>query len=405
VSFFRFLRHLGPGLLYAGAAIGVSHLVQSTRAGVNYGFDLIWVILLANLIKYPFFEIATRYTIQSNKTLLEGYQVLGKWSLFLVGFITLSTGAIVIAAISLVTGGLATAFLGFGTSISWSILLLTGATLLVLIGKHSTVANGIKWIVIFLSVLTFVAVLWAANQLEIVEAQGNFSFQKHTDVLFLVALIGWMPAPLDISFWTSFWVKDKVKTDSNFSLKKGLIDFHLGYWGTTFLAVLFLLLGALIGFQSNISLSARAGEFSIQLIELYTNSLGNWTFWIIAPAAFAAMVSTLLTVIDGYSKTAAGILKMSIPKLKLNSSPTWVYAFSILSIIIILYGVTNMGHMVDFITSVSFVTAPILGSLNLLVLKRSGYWWKNKITATLSIIGLICLILFTLYFIYIQWIN
>ena len=32
---------LGPGLLMAGAAVGVSHLVQSTRAGAVYGFGLL----------------------------------------------------------------------------------------------------------------------------------------------------------------------------------------------------------------------------------------------------------------------------------------------------------------------------------------------------------------------------
>ena len=48
-------KKLGPGLLYAGAAIGVSHLVQATRAGALYAFDLALVILLINLIKYPFF--------------------------------------------------------------------------------------------------------------------------------------------------------------------------------------------------------------------------------------------------------------------------------------------------------------------------------------------------------------
>ena len=31
---------LGPGLLFVGAAIGVSHLVQSTRAGAEFGFGL-----------------------------------------------------------------------------------------------------------------------------------------------------------------------------------------------------------------------------------------------------------------------------------------------------------------------------------------------------------------------------
>ena len=47
------LKSLGPGLLWAGAAIGVSHLDQSTIAGANYGFALVWAVLLANLFKYP----------------------------------------------------------------------------------------------------------------------------------------------------------------------------------------------------------------------------------------------------------------------------------------------------------------------------------------------------------------
>jgi len=49
------LKKLGPGLLFAGAAIGVSHLVQSTRAGADFGFSLLWVLILSNIIKYPFF--------------------------------------------------------------------------------------------------------------------------------------------------------------------------------------------------------------------------------------------------------------------------------------------------------------------------------------------------------------
>ena len=57
------LRKLGPGILFAGAAIGVSHLVQSTRAGADFGFGLIWALILINLIKFPFFQFGTRYTI------------------------------------------------------------------------------------------------------------------------------------------------------------------------------------------------------------------------------------------------------------------------------------------------------------------------------------------------------
>ncbi len=34
----RIIKTLGPGLIYAGAAVGVSHLIQSICAGVAYGF-------------------------------------------------------------------------------------------------------------------------------------------------------------------------------------------------------------------------------------------------------------------------------------------------------------------------------------------------------------------------------
>ena len=53
-------KSLGPGLLFAGAAVGVSHLVQSTRAGADFGFGLLWVLLLATVFKYPFFPVKVK---------------------------------------------------------------------------------------------------------------------------------------------------------------------------------------------------------------------------------------------------------------------------------------------------------------------------------------------------------
>jgi Mn2+/Fe2+ NRAMP family transporter len=44
------LRWVGPGLLMAGAAIGVSHLMQATRAGASFGFDLLLgLVVVVNL--------------------------------------------------------------------------------------------------------------------------------------------------------------------------------------------------------------------------------------------------------------------------------------------------------------------------------------------------------------------
>jgi len=55
-----YFSRLGPGLLFASSAIGTSHLVLSTRAGAHHGFIFLWIVLLALLIKYPFYEYGQR---------------------------------------------------------------------------------------------------------------------------------------------------------------------------------------------------------------------------------------------------------------------------------------------------------------------------------------------------------
>ena len=68
------IQKLGPGLLFAGAAIGVSHLVQSTRSGADFGFGLLWALLLIHLVKYPFFQYGPRYASATGESLLEGWR-------------------------------------------------------------------------------------------------------------------------------------------------------------------------------------------------------------------------------------------------------------------------------------------------------------------------------------------
>lgn len=68
----RVLKVLGPGILFASTCIGVSHLVQSTRAGAIAGFGLAWAVVAANAAKYPFFEFGSRYASVAGESLIEG---------------------------------------------------------------------------------------------------------------------------------------------------------------------------------------------------------------------------------------------------------------------------------------------------------------------------------------------
>lgn len=99
-------KKLGPGLLYAGAAIGVSHLIQSTRAGSDFGYQLIWAILIVIILKYPFFEYGPRYAAITGKNILYGYKNLGKWSVILFFLITFFGMFIIQSTVTTVTAGI-----------------------------------------------------------------------------------------------------------------------------------------------------------------------------------------------------------------------------------------------------------------------------------------------------------
>nr|NQU91606.1 divalent metal cation transporter [Bacteroidota bacterium] len=98
---------IGPGILYAGAAVGASHLVLSTKAGAMYSFKLIWVILLIHLFKYPFFEFSYRYTAATGKSMLDGYRKLGKWAIVTFLILSFCTAIVNFAAVIKITSDLA----------------------------------------------------------------------------------------------------------------------------------------------------------------------------------------------------------------------------------------------------------------------------------------------------------
>ena len=81
----RWLAVLGPGILFASTAIGVSHLVQSTRAGAIAGFGLSGPLWLRMWRSIP--EFGSRYANATGESLVEGYRSLGRpaaWGYFII---------------------------------------------------------------------------------------------------------------------------------------------------------------------------------------------------------------------------------------------------------------------------------------------------------------------------------
>ena len=395
------LKKLGPGLLFAGAAIGVSHLVQSTRAGADFGWGLVWALLIINIFKYPFFQYGPRYAISTGKTLLDGYYRLGKgylWFYFILNFATMFT---IQTAVTIVTAGLASELFGLTENmVTWSVIITVFCSLILIFGKYKTLDKVIKVIIIVLAISSVLALLIAFsnndNSISIKQI-----FPRSEGLLFLIAFMGWMPAPLDVSVWHSIWALEKKKTIKNYSLKNSMFDFNVGYIGTAILGICFICLGYFVMYGTGETFSESAGAFSNQLIEMYTKSLGNWSYYIIGIAAFSTMLSTTITTLDASPRAMSETTELIFNKKNNYGYLIWLAILALGTIIIFFVFSSQMGLLIKIATILSFLTAPFYATMNYLLISSKHTPKKNRPSKKmhiLSILGIIYLLGFSVFF-------
>lgn len=386
------LKRLGPGFIFAGAAIGVSHLVQSTRAGADFGFGLLWALLLINAVKYPFFEYGPRYASATGQSLLEGYRKMGKGVIYIYFVVTFATMFTIQTAVTIVTAGIASSLFGFGSPVIWTAI-ITGICLCILvIGRYKILDSLMKLIVIGLTISTLIAVALA------VEPAGETTFTQvfpteAAAVAFLIAFMGWMPAPLDISIWHSIWTVEKKKLQPEIDPKQSRFDFNVGYVTTTILAIGFVALGALVMFGSNETLSPNGDEFANQLISMYTGSLGDWAKILIGIAALTTMFSTTLTTLDGSPRVMHRTSELISEKTIKNGYLVWLVILAAGTLVIFFYLLSEMRLLVQIATILSFLTAPFYAIISYILITGRHTPQSARPRAGLRIYSLICILI------------
>ncbi|GAA3564504.1 Nramp family divalent metal transporter [Snuella lapsa] len=396
------LKNLGPGLLFAGAAIGVSHLVQSTRAGADFGLGLLWALLLVNLFKYPFFQFGPRYALATGESLLDGYKKLGKGILAIYFLLNIATMFTIQTAVTIVTAGLASTLFGDFISIEiWTIIILIVCLTLLLAGRYKLLDHLMKVIIITLTISTIIAVSMALYHSTTSISLKQILPVTPLEIAFLIAFMGWMPAPLDVSVWQSLWAIEKNKESKTYTTKKALFDFNVGYISTIFLGIGFLLLGTLVMFNSGESFSNSASMFSSQLINMYTLSLGNWAYVIIGIAAFTTMFSTTLTTLDASPRAMAKTTQLLFKKSRILGYGFWIGMLTIGSVLIFIFLASEMGLLIKVATILSFITAPFYAIINYILISSKHtpkQWHPSKQIHILSWLGIIFLIGFSIWY-------
>ena len=409
---YPFSKTAGPGILFASTAIGVSHLIQSTRAGADFGLWMLVFVIVVSLLKYPFFEYGSRYANATQTSIIDGYKKLGKPILWMYFVITVASMFFITGAVGFVTSGFLQNLLGLNFLGQWAIVVLFGICVLILvIGKYKILDSLIKLIAIVLLVSTVCAFLLVLMKGPVEPVTDFVPKELWTKggILFLLALMGWMPTALDLSSWNSLWTLERMKqTNYRPKLKETLFEFRLAYLITTVLAVMFVTLGSFIFFGSGHDLPNNNSDFANMVVTMYTNTIGQWSYLIIAASSFAIMFGTIIAVFDGYSRSLQRTVELIFTKKEevIRKKMRYFYILFLFvlfsgSLIVVFQFAGDLIHLVDFATVLSFLIAPAIAIVNFRLVTgkfleknfQPSIWLK-----ILSILGIIFLTGFAIYF-------
>lgn len=378
----NFWQTFGPGILFAGAAIGTSHLVQSTRAGAVYGLGLLIVVIATHLLKYPTYRFGPQYAAATGRSLIEGYRELGAPIVALFALSEFTVGCIIVGATALTTSAMLLGILDINLDARCAAIgILIFGILILRIGGYKLLDRLTKVFIATLTVCTVLSTILAIPKVKwSVDAFSLPEIDAPT-FAFLIALMGFMPAAMSLSVLNSLWTAAKAKSEGiDIEPPQAVADFNIGYAGSAILAMCFLVMGAGVMHTAGIEPASGAASFAKQVIGLYTSNLGNWSGVVVGISAISVMFTTLLTILDGFPRLqVASWLAISsqtdLAEVELDRTPLYsiiMVMFSAGGIAILLLFMGNFKQFIDFVTISAFIVAPLCAILNHLAINSKS---------------------------------
>jgi len=201
----NWFKNSGPGTLVAAAFIGPGTVTLCTLAGVNFGFNLLWAMVLSIVATIVLQEMASRLGIISQKGLSEVIRAEIKHPIINKLILLLILSAIVVGNASYEAGNISGGILGLET--------ITGE-LRIALGNYS------------LNILSFVVGIIAFILLYI----GNYKFLERVLVMLVVIM---SISFLITAFLTKPAISDILKGAITPSFPEGSLLTILGLVGTT----------------------------------------------------------------------------------------------------------------------------------------------------------------------------
>ena len=387
----KWFQNIGPGTLIAAAFIGPGTVTLCTLAGVNFGFNLLWAMLLSIIATIVLQEMAARLGIISQKGLSEVIREEIKIPFLKQCVTVLILSAIVVGNASYEAGNISGGVLGLETIFgelgmdvgSYSINLMSLvigiiAFVLLYIGNYKFLEKALISLVLLMS-FSFVvtAIVTKPDIFAILKGLFIPKFPEKS-LLTVIGLIGTTVVPYNLFLHASL-VKERWKTkeDLVFARKDTIISIILG--GLVSMAI--IISAAAIPFKD----ITNAADLAKGLAPLY----GEFAKYFLALGLFAAGITSAITAPLAAAYVAKGCLGWQ-GNLKSKS-------FRIVWMVVLFLGVffSSIGikpiEIIKFAQVANGMLLPLIAGILLWIMNKKNVLGSLVNTKTQNILGLLIL--------------
>ena len=389
----KWINNIGPGPLVAAAFIGPGTVTLCSIAGLDFGFSLLWTLVLSIIATIVLQEMSARLGIISNKGLSQVIREEIKNPNFRNVVITLILSTIVIGNAAYEAGNISGGVLGleavFGEKTlnildininTYSIILGLIAFFLLYLGNYKILERSLIFLVIIMS-LSFIitAIITKPDITDLFNGLFIPKFPKGS-ILIIIGLIGTTVVPYNLFLHASL-VKEKWKNKSDLKYARNdtLVSIVLG--GIVSMCII------ISSASLNIDNINNAADLAKGIEPLY----GIYSKYILAIGLFSAGITSAITAPLAASFVAAGCLGWSINMKGLKFRSVWMF--------ILLAGVISSSsgyksiEIIKFAQVANGILLPVIAGFLIWIVNKDSILGKYKNSKWQNFIGLAILVI------------
>ena len=389
----KLFRNIGPGPLVAAAFIGPGTVTVCTLAGVNFGYTLLWAIILSILATIVLQEMAARLGIISQKGLSEIIRYEIKHPVLRGFIIILILSAIVIGNAAYEAGNITGGALGIEALIG-SLTFKSGnlelniiaigigflAFILLYIGNYKALERVLIIMVIVMSITFLItAIITKPNVTVLLK---NTFIPRFTDksVLTIIGLIGTTIVPYNLFLHASLAkTKWKHKEDLTYARKDTIAAVALG--GLVSMSI--IISASAIPFQDiNNALDLAKG-----LEPLF----GAYAKYFMGVGLFAAGITSAITAPLAAAFVGCGCLGWSSDLKSKKFRLIWVLILS-LGVFFSTIGFKSI-EIIKFAQIANGILLPVIAGFLLWIMNKSSVLGKYKNSILQNILGILIVLI------------